>query len=121
MKVRCGLVLVLYHVEHMEMGIALLKALCILGQHLCCPLIALRSAAAVIQVSDLEDIFMEQLLLLALPDMPIVVWDLVPCLFLPGVVCLQRLTEQIVIGLLQIIVDETNILPRPLTVYIGVC
>ena len=53
--------------------------------------------------------------------MPIVVWDLVPCLFLPGVVCLQRLTEQIVIGLLQIIVDETNILPRPLTVYIGVC
>ena len=63
---------------------------------------------------------MEQLLLLALPDMLVVVRDLVSCLFLPGVVCLQRLAEQVIIGLLQILVDKNDILPRPLTVYIFV-
>ena len=64
---------------------------------------------------------MEQLLLLALPDMLVVVRDLVSCLFLPGVLCLQRLAEQVIIGLLQILVDKNDILPRPLTVYIGCC
>lgn len=53
----------------MELGIALLKGLCELCQRLRCPLTVLRAAAAVIQVSDLEDSFMEQLLLLALPVM----------------------------------------------------
>ena len=93
MKVRRGFVHVQHHVEHMEMGIPLLKALCVLNQSLRCPLAALRTAAAVIQIADLEDGLMEQLLLLALPDMLVVVWDLIPCLFLPGVVCLQCLVE----------------------------
>jgi hypothetical protein len=62
---------------------------------------------------------MEQLLLLALPDMLVVVWDLVPCLFLPGVVALQRLVKQLVIDLLQILVDKDDVLPRPVPVYIG--
>ena len=53
---------------------------------------------------------MEQLLLLALPDMLVVVRDLVSCLFLPGVVCLQSLAEQVIIGLLQILVDKNDIL-----------
>ena len=119
MKVRRGLIHVQHHVEHIEMGVPLLKGLCELCQRLRCPLAALRTVAAVVQVADLEDGLMEQLLLLALPDMLVVVQDLIPCLFLPGVVCLQRLAEQLVIGLLQILVDENNILPRPLTVYIG--
>ena len=68
MKVRRGFVHVQHHVEHMEMGIPLLKALCVLNQSLRCPLAALRTAAAVIQIADLEDGLMEQLLLLALPD-----------------------------------------------------
>ena len=61
---------------------------------------------------------MEQLLLFALPDMLIVFWDLIPCLFLSSVVRLQRLAEQVVIGPLQILVDENNILLRPFTIYI---
>ena len=97
MKVRRGFVHVQHHVEHMEMGIPLLKALCVLNQSLRCPLAALRTAAAVIQIADLEDGLMEQLLLLALPDMLVVVWDLIPCLFLPGVVCLQCLVEDLMV------------------------
>ena len=100
MKVRRGFVHVQHHVEHMEMGIPLLKALCVLNQSLRCPLAALRTAAAVIQIADLEDGLMEQLLLLALPDMLVVVWDLIPCLFLPGVVCLQCLVEDLMVCLL---------------------
>ena len=106
MKVRRGFVHVQHHVEHMEMGIPLLKALCVLNQSLRCPLAALRTAAAVIQIADLEDGLMEQLLLLALPDMLVVVWDLIPCLFLPGVVCLQCLVEDLMVDLFQIIVSD---------------
>ena len=65
MKVRRGLIHVQHHVEHIEMGIALLKGLCERCQRLRCPLAALRTAAAVIQIADLEDGLMEQLLLLA--------------------------------------------------------
>ena len=118
MKVRRGFVHVQHHVEHMEMGIPLLKALCVLNQSLRCPLAALRTAAAVIQIADLEDGLMEQLLLLALPDMLVVVWDLIPCLFLPGVVCLQCLVEDLMIDLFQIIVAKSHILLRPAPVYI---
>lgn len=84
MKVRRGLVHVQHHVEHMEMGIALLKGLCELCQCLRCPLATLCTVAAVVQVADLEDGLMEQLLLLALPDMLVVVRDLVPCFFFPA-------------------------------------
>lgn len=108
MKVRRGFVHVQHHVEHMEMGIPLLKALCVLNQSLRCPLAALRTAAAVIQIADLEDGLMEQLLLLALPDMLVVVWDLIPCLFLPGVVCLQCLVEDLMVDLFQIIVAKVT-------------
>ena len=118
MKVRRGLVHVQHHVEHPEMGVALLKGFCELRQRLGCPLAALRAAAAVAEIADLEDGLMEQLLLLALPDMLVVVWDLVPCLFLPGVVALQRLVKQLVIDLLQILVAENNVLLRPAPVYI---
>ena len=119
MKVRRGLVHVQHHVEHPEMGVALLKGFCELRQRLGCPLAALRAAAAVAEIADLEDGLMEQLLLLALPDMLVVVWDLVPCLFLPGVVALQRLVKQLVIDLLQILVDKDDVLARPVPVYIG--
>lgn len=68
MKVRRGLVHVQHHVEHPEMGVALLKGFCELRQRLGCPLAALRAAAAVAEIADLEDGLMEQLLLLALPD-----------------------------------------------------
>lgn len=76
MKVRRGLVHMQHHVEHMEMGIPLLKALCVLNQSLGCPPATLRAAAAVAEISDLEDGLMEQLLLLTLPDMLVIVRDL---------------------------------------------
>lgn len=119
MKVRRGLVHVQHHVEHMEMGIALLKGLCELCQRLRCPLATLCAAAAVVQVANLEDGLMEQLLLLALPDMLVIVRDLISGLFLPGVVALQRRVKQLVIDLLQILVDKDDVLPRPATVYIS--
>jgi AcrR family transcriptional regulator len=56
--------------------------------------------------------------LLALPDMLVVVWDLIPCLFLPGVVCLQCLVEDLMVDLFQIIVAKSHILLRPAPVYI---
>lgn len=118
MKVRRGFVHVQHHVEHMEMGIPLLKALCVLNQSLRCPLAALRTAAAVIQIADLEDGLMEQLLLLALPDMLIVVWYLIPGLFLFGVVVGQGFIEKFVVHLFQILVAKDDILPRPAPVYI---
>ena len=48
MKVRRGLIHVQHHVEHIEMGIALLKGLCERCQRLRCPLAALRTTAAVV-------------------------------------------------------------------------
>lgn len=65
MKVRRGLVHMQHHVEHPEMGVALLKGFCELRQRLGCPPATLRAAAAVAEISDLEDGLMEQLLLLA--------------------------------------------------------
>ena len=97
-----------HHVEHMEMGIPLLKALCVLNQSLGCPPATLRAAAAVAEISDLEDGLMEQLLLLTLPDMLVIVRDLISVLFLPGVVALQRRVKQLVIDLLQILVDKNR-------------
>jgi hypothetical protein len=64
---------------------------------------------------------MEQLLLLTLPDMLVIVRDLISGLFLPGVVDLQRRVKQLVIDLLQILVDKDDVLPRPVAVYIGRC
>ena len=72
MKMRRGLVHVQNHVEHPEMGVALLKGFCELRQRLGCPPATLRAAAAVAEISDLEDGLMEQLLLLALPDMLVI-------------------------------------------------
>ena len=118
MKVRRGFVHVQHHVEHMEMGIPLLKALCVLNQSLRCPLAALRTAAAVIQIADLEDRFMEQLLLFPLADMLIVVGDLISGLFLLGVVGSQGLVEDLMVDLFQIIVAKSHILFRPAPVYI---
>ena len=66
MKVRRGLVHMQHHVEHPEMGVALLKGFCELRQRLGCPPATLRAAAAVAEISDLEDGRMEQLLLLIL-------------------------------------------------------
>lgn len=102
-------------------GVALLKGFCELRQRLGCPPATLRAAAAVAEISDLEDGLMEQLLLLALPDMLVIVRDLISGLFLPGVVALQRRVKQLVIDLLQILVDKDDVLPRPATVYIGCC
>ena len=64
---------------------------------------------------------MEQLLLLTLPDMLVIVLDLISGLFLPGVVDLQRRVKQLVIDPLQILVDKDDVLPRPVTVYISRC
>lgn len=121
MKVRRGLVHMQHHVEHPEMGVALLKGFCELRQRLGCPPATLRAAAAVAEISDLEDGLMEQLLLLTLPDMLVIVRDLISGLFLPGVVDLQRRVKQLVIDLLQILVDKDDVLPRPVAVYIGRC
>ena len=110
-----------HHVEHPEMGVALLKGFCELRQRLGCPPATLRAAAAVAEISDLEDGLMEQLLLLTLPDMLVIVRDLISGLFLPGVVDLQRRVKQLVIDLLQILVDKDDVLPRPVAVYIGRC
>ena len=121
MKVRRGLVHVQHHVEHPEMGVALLKGFCELCQRLGCPPATIRAAAAVAEISDLEDGLMEQLLLLTLPDMLVIVRDLISGLFLPGVVDLQRRVKQLVIDLLQILVDKDDVLPRPVAVYIGRC
>ena len=102
-------------------GVALLKGFCELRQRLGCPPATLRAAAAVAEISDLEDGLMEQLLLLTLPDMLVIVRDLISGLFLPGVVDLQRRVKQLVIDLLQILVDKDDVLPRPVAVYIGRC
>ena len=101
MKVRRGLVHVQHHVEHPEMGVALLKGFCELRQRLGCPPATLRAAAAVAEISDLKDGLMEQLLLLTLPDMLVIVLDLISGLFLPGVVDLQRRVKQLVISQLH--------------------
>ena len=61
---------------------------------------------------------MKYLLLLSLPDMLIIVCDLIPGLFLFGVVGGQGLVEDLVVDLFQIIVAVGHILLRPAPVYI---
>ena len=58
MKVRRGLVHVQHHVEYMEVWVTLLKALCVFNQRLRRPLAALRTVAAVVQITDLKDSLM---------------------------------------------------------------
>ena len=61
---------------------------------------------------------MEQLLLFPLADMLIVVGDLIPGLFLFGVIGSQGLVEDLMVDLFQIIVAKSHILLRPAPVYI---
>ena len=53
-----------------------------------------------------------------MPDMLIVVWYLVPGLFLFGIVGGQGFIEKFVVHLFQILVAKGDILPRPASVYI---
>ena len=100
------------------MGIALLEGLRKLFESGCRPFPSGGAASAVLQVADLEDCFMEQLLLFPLADMLIVVGDLIPGLFLFGIVGGQGFIEKFVVHLLQILVAKGDILPRPAPVYI---
>ena len=50
--------------------------------------------------------------------MLIVIWYLVPGLFLFGIVGSQGFIEKFVVHLLQILVEKGDILPRPASVYI---
>ena len=62
--------------------------------------------------------FLKQLLFFAFSDMLIVVWYLVPGLFLFGIVGGQGFIEKFVVHLFQILVAKGDILPRPASVYI---
>ena len=118
MEVGRGLVHVQHHIEHPQMGIALLEGLRKFLESCRRPFPSRRAAAAVLQVADLEDRFMEQLLLFPLADMLIVVCDLIPGLFLFGVVGGQGFIEKLVVDLFQIVVAVGHILLRAAPVYI---
>ena len=119
MEMGRGLVHVQHHIEHPQMGIALLEGLRKLFESGCRPFPSGGAASAVLQVADLEDRFMEQLLLFPLADMLIVVGDLIPGLFLFGIVGSQGLVEDLMVDLFQIIVAKSHILLRPAPIYIG--
>ena len=114
----CSLVHVQHHIEHPQMGIALLKGLRKFLKSCRRPFPSWRAAPAVIQVADLEDRFMEQLLLFPLANMLIIVCDLIPGLFLFCVIGGQGLVEDLMVDLFQIIVAVGHILLRPAPVYI---
>ena len=77
-----------------------------------------RTASAVDHVADLEDCFMEQLFLFALPDMLVVVRYLISCFGFLCVVGCESFIKNHVIDLLQILVVENNVLLCPAPVYI---
>ena len=114
---RC-LVHVQHHIEHPQMGVAFCKRLRKIFQSCRRPFSVRRTAPTVAHVADLEDRFMEQLLLFPLADMLIVVCDLIPGLFLFGVVGGQGFIEKLVVDLFQIVVAVGHILLRAAPVYI---
>ena len=86
MEVGRGLIHVQHHIEHPEMGIALLEGLRKFLESRCRPFPSRGAAPAVIQVADLEDRFVKYFLMLSLPDLLFIVWYLILGLFLFGVV-----------------------------------
>lgn len=118
MEVWRSLVHVQHHIKHPQMGVALLEALRKFFENCRRPFPSRGAAPAVLQVADLEDRLVKYLLLLSLPDMLIIVCDLIPGLFLFGVVGGQGLVEDLVVDLFQIIVAVGHILLRPAPVYI---
>ena len=114
---RC-LVHVQHHIEHPQMGVAFCKRLRKIFQSCRRPFSVRRTASAVAHVADLEDRFMEQLFLFALPDMLIVVRYLISRFGFLCVVGCESFIKDHMIDLLQILVAENNVLLRPAPVYI---
>ena len=81
MEVWRSLVHVQHHIEHPQMRVALLEGLCKFFESCRRPFPSRGAAPAVLQVADLEDRLVKYLLLLSLPDMLIIVCDLIPGLF----------------------------------------
>ena len=97
------------HVKHVQVGVSLLEGLGKLLKSSRSLLTARRPAAAVLEVPKLEYCLMEQFFLLSLPDVLVIVRDLIPCLFLFGIVSCQCLIEKLVVHLMQIFVTEGHI------------
>jgi len=101
------------------MGVALLKGFCELRQRLGCPLAALRAAAAVAEIADLEDGLMEQLLLLCSAGYARSSLGSCPLSFSSRRCSSPAPRQTAMIDLLQILVAKDDVLPRPVPVYIG--
>ena len=101
----------MYHrIEHPQLRIAFLKALHKFSQSLCCKLRFRSAAAGVLVVADLENHLVERLLLLAVTDMLIVVFDASVFTSLPRVVFRKSFVEKLVIDLFNIVLHQNYIL-----------
>lgn len=109
MDVRRFLVQVNDGVEYPYVRIALLESLNEVGQGFRCDSSFGRSAMGVLRVADLEDHLIKRLLLLAVVDMFIVVFDATVFSLLTGVVIGESLIEKFVIDRLNVLTHQRNI------------
>ena len=83
--------------EYPEVGIALLKASIVFIQHSSCQLRILAGGAHIFFISDLQDDFVEGLLLIAGTDFFIVVWNAPVCTGLFLIVAFQSFIKKLVV------------------------
>ena len=121
MQMRSSLVEMKHHVEHPEVRIAFLKALRKGCQSRGGTISVLCPAGAVSEISDLKYGLMKELLLLSLTYMLVVVWYLVPGLFLSGVVRSYSLIEQLMIHGFKIVVAKNHVQMSPFLVHVSSC
>ena len=111
-NVRRFLVQVYDCVEHPQLRISFLKTLHEIGQSLCCYYRLCRSTAGVLVIADLKNDLVKRLLLLAVTDMLVVIFDTAVFPRLPRIVLDESLIKKFVIDLFNIVLYQHNIVRR---------
>ena len=104
--------------EHPQCLVTFLEALHILVQQFLCQCAVLGQDTHIIFVADLDDQLMEELFLLACPQVLIVVVDTAVLALLLGVVAVHCLVKQFVVHLLNRLIPVHDIQAATLRVYI---
>ena len=104
--------------EHPQCRVPLLEALHILVQQFLCQCAILGQAPHIIFVADLDDQLMEELFLLACPQVLIVVGDTAVLALLLGIVTFHCLVKQFVVHLLNRLITVHDIQTAALRVYV---
>ena len=104
--------------EHPQCRIPLLEALHILVQQFLCQCAILGQDTHIIFVADLDDQLMEELFLLACPQVLIVVVDTAVFALLLGIVTVHRLVKQFVVHFLNRFIPVYDIQAAALRVYV---